>query len=134
MKHIKKYENWNYQNQISDKISNDIKDTITDIVKSECDLEDICYIIDFSNYNKNGIGYPAMLLYFRDKRNRFFKIKHFKETLLRIKDVCDIYNYNIDVDIPNEDETQMKFDDFLENFEYDELFRMRIIIYKNNLK
>ena len=135
MRYIKTYENWDnvYQNQISDKISDELKDTIIDIVKSECDLEEINYLVDFCNYNISGKDYPALSVYFRDRRNRFFKIKYFKETLLRIKDVCQIYNYNIDCEIPSEDETQMSFDEFLNTFEHDEIFRMRIIIYKKEL-
>lgn len=135
MNYLKTYEAWDSisSNSYSNKIDSELRETIIDIVKSECDLEEINYLVDFCNYNKNGIDYPAMSLYFRDRRNRFFKIKYFKETLLRIKDVCEIYNYNIDTEIPSEDETQMTFDEFLENFEHDELFRMRITIYKSYL-
>jgi hypothetical protein len=130
MRYLKTYESWNTK-VVELNINKELKETITDIVKSECDLDEVSYIIDFSNYYaKTGHYYPAMILYFRDTRNRFFRLRNFKDTLLRIKDVCDMFGYSLDAEIPSEDESQMSFDEFLSNFEHDELFRFRLSIYK----
>ena len=130
MKYLKTYESWNTK-VVELNIDKELKETITDIVKSECDLDEVSYIIDFSNYYaKTGHYYPAMIIYFRDTRNRFFRLRNFKDTLLRIKDVCDMFGYSLDAEIPSEDESQMSFDEFLSNFEHDELFRFRLSIYK----
>jgi hypothetical protein len=130
MRYLKTYESWNTK-VVELNIDKELKETITDIVNSECDLDEVSYIIDFSNYYaKTGHYYPAMILYFRDTRNRFFRLRNFKNTLLRIKEVCDIFGYSVDTEIPSEDESQMSFDEFLSNFEHDELFRFRLSIYK----
>jgi len=133
MRYLKTYESWNTR-VVEPNIDKELKETITDIVNYECDLDEIKYIIDFSNYyKKTGDYYPAMIIYFSDIRNRFFRIRNFEDTLLRIKDVCDLFGYSVDVDIPSEDESQMTFDEFLSNFEHDELFRFRLNIYKNEI-
>jgi len=136
MRYLKTYEAWDQINNNThyDKIDSDLRETIIDIVKSECDLEEINYLIDFRFYsNYSGQHYPAMFVYFRDRRNGFFRIRDFKDTLLRIKDVCDMFGYSVDAEIPSEDETQMTFDEFLSFFEHDELFRLRLSIYKNEI-
>lgn len=131
MKYLSKYNEskiWNIIHNRDPLVDDEMVDTISDILISDAEIYELDYILDFTwrfRKSKNNV-----IVYFRDRNNRFFTLNEIRDMLFRIKDVCNSFGYSIDMEIPSEEDTLYSFQDFIKEFGGDELYRLKIIIYK----
>jgi hypothetical protein len=138
MKYLKKYK-------IFEDKHSDVKSDIEDIL---LELED--YGIEYSttdvNYYKDGIN-PSKCIRvgIKDGKDRLFKLDDIMDVLLRLKDYLKLTNwsnrrrfekspkYSIEISFANSDVDLIKpMDEFIDNFEGEELYHIYLFIYRIN--
>ena len=111
---------------IDDNIKLDIKDIAIELVDYGFDYE----TKDCKYYKDGEHDYECFAIEIKDSKERFFRLEDLSEVLLRIRDYVKNTNYSIDIGIPKDD-TYLSLEDFIEEFEGEELYEMEIYIYDN---
>lgn len=129
MRYLYKFESYDDQ---FDKFKSENSELIAEIKDILLDCEDVeikstFWICKYYVSKKNPVD--AIRIIFQDNQNRFFRIEEIEPILSRIKTVTELEEFTINLDIPSEEDTEMPFEDFILEFNGEELYRLGMFIY-----
>ena len=129
MRYLYKFESYDDQ---FDKFKSENSELIAEIKDILLDCEDVeikstFWICKYYVSKKNPVD--AIRIIFQDNQNRFFRIEEIQPILSRIKTVTELEGFTINLDIPSEEDAEMPFEDFILEFNGEELYRLGMFIY-----
>ena len=126
MKHLKTYKVFESSSEDSD-IVLDIRDILFELD----DYDGIEYHVKNINYYKDDKPYkpyPSIRVEIKDNKYGFFRLEDIMDVLLRLKDYLKETNYDIDMGYSGD---YYPIDDFIDEFDGEELPRIHLFIYKH---